>query len=118
MERRRFTPLRRSSRPSITSTQLCKARTMSNGKVAKPAFPNCNRPLDFQGGTTIKPIHNLPASTRTQIKSEITPDLQNAIRLRALELYEQRGRKNGHHLDDWLQAEAELTQRRTKMVAA
>jgi hypothetical protein len=54
----------------------------------------------------------------TPVQGEIILDLQNAIRLRALELFEHRGRKNGHHLDDWLQAEAELTQRRTKMVAA
>jgi hypothetical protein len=66
----------------------------------------------------MKPIHNLPSSMHTPVQGKIILDLQNAIRLRALELYEQRGRKNGYHLDDWLQAEAELTQRRTKMVAA
>jgi hypothetical protein len=91
---------------------------MSNGKVAKLAFPDCNRTLGSQGGTIIKPIHNLPPSPLTKVQKDTPPDLQNAIRLRALELYEHRGRKNGHHLDDWLQAEAELTQRRAKTVAA
>jgi len=30
------------------------------------------------------------------------------IRLRAYELYEQRGREEGYELDDWLQAEIEV----------
>ena len=34
--------------------------------------------------------------------------LLNRARMRAYELFEQRGRENGHDLDDWLQAENEL----------
>ncbi len=34
------------------------------------------------------------------------------------ELYEQRGRDDGHELDDWLQAESEVTQQKAKTVAA
>ena len=37
-------------------------------------------------------------------------ELQDQIRARAFQLYEQRGRNDGHDLDDWLQAEAELSQ--------
>jgi hypothetical protein len=40
-----------------------------------------------------------------------TPDLQEQIRRRAHELYEQRGRDPGHELDDWLQAESEVSAR-------
>ena len=36
--------------------------------------------------------------------------LQDQVRARAFQLYEQRGRDEGHDLDDWLQAEAELSQ--------
>jgi hypothetical protein len=36
------------------------------------------------------------------------PMLEHAIRRRAYELYVQRGMTNGHDVDDWLQAEAEL----------
>jgi len=46
-----------------------------------------------------------------------TPDLQEQIRLRAYGLYEQRGRE-GHELDDWLQAESEVTQKQAKAVPA
>ena len=40
-----------------------------------------------------------------------TPDptmLEERIRLRAYELYEARGREDGHDLDDWLQAEGDF----------
>jgi hypothetical protein len=33
---------------------------------------------------------------------------EEAIRERAYELYEQRGRRDGHAVEDWLAAEAEL----------
>ena len=46
------------------------------------------------------------------------PDVQEQIRLRAYELFEQRGRAEGHDLEDWLQAEAEITQRTAKIRAA
>ena len=36
------------------------------------------------------------------------PMLEHAIRLRAYELYVQRGMVQGHAIDDWLKAEAEL----------
>jgi Protein of unknown function (DUF2934) len=36
------------------------------------------------------------------------PMLEHEIRLRAYDLYQQRGRMDGHALDDWLQAEAEV----------
>lgn len=38
-----------------------------------------------------------------------TPELEEQIRARAYEIYEQRGKNEGHDVDDWLQAEAELT---------
>jgi Protein of unknown function (DUF2934) len=43
--------------------------------------------------------------------SKTTPPermLEHAIRLRAYELYAQRGTAEGHAVQDWLQAEAEL----------
>lgn len=38
-----------------------------------------------------------------------TPQLEAAIRRRAQQLYEQRGCLPGHQVEDWLQAEAEVT---------
>lgn len=44
--------------------------------------------------------------------------LEERIRVRAYELYEQRGRRDGHALDDWLQAEAELVGEKALRAAA
>jgi hypothetical protein len=56
----------------------------------------------------------LPTETRA---TESPVDIQEQVRRRAFDLYEQRGREDGHDLDDWLQAESELVQKRTKAVA-
>ena len=45
-------------------------------------------------------------------------DLEHQIRLRAYELYAERSRRDGHDLDDWLCAEAEITQKKARTVAA
>lgn len=41
-------------------------------------------------------------------KTPVPAALEDQIRLRAYELYEARGRQDGHGLDDWLRAEAEI----------
>ena len=45
-------------------------------------------------------------------------ELEERIRLRAYQLYELRRKQDGHALDDWLQAEAEVTERKSLSVAA
>jgi hypothetical protein len=45
-------------------------------------------------------------------------DVQEQIRMRAFELFEQRGKQEGYDLEDWLQAEEEITGRRTLAQAA
>jgi outer membrane protein TolC len=47
--------------------------------------------------------------TDTHKLSGNTVDLRRQIAQRAYELYEQRGRQDGFALQDWLQAEQELT---------
>jgi hypothetical protein len=44
--------------------------------------------------------------------------IEERIRLRAYELHEQRGRRDGHAVEDWLRAEAELTERKSFRAAA
>ncbi len=54
-------------------------------------------------------------------KSDDSPVLipiEQQIRQRAYELYEQRGRTDGHELDDWLQAECEIKGRQANAAAA
>ena len=43
---------------------------------------------------------------------------ETEVARRAYELYEQRGRDEGHEVDDWLQAESEVTQHKAKAVGA
>jgi len=45
-------------------------------------------------------------------------ELEERMRVRAYELYEKRGKRDGHALHDWLQAEAELTERKSLRAAA
>jgi len=45
-------------------------------------------------------------------------ELEYQIRLRAYQLYEARGRKDGHKLDDWLRAEEEITGKQARPIAA
>jgi hypothetical protein len=44
--------------------------------------------------------------------------LEDQIRQRAYELYEARGREDGHDLDDWLRAEGELKAKTSHDLAA
>ena len=57
-------------------------------------------------------------STRAPRSDEPTVliPIEQQIQQRAYELYEQRGRTDGHDLDDWLQAESEI--RGTEVKAA
>jgi hypothetical protein len=62
-----------------------------------------------------------PTAIPNQIATKVTKstaDLREQIRRRAHQLYEQRGRDEGHELHDWLQAESELTQHKAKRVGA
>jgi len=46
---------------------------------------------------------------RTFGRTAAEENLEEQIRLRAYELYEARGRGDGHDVEDWLEAEAEIT---------
>jgi len=63
---------------------------------------------------------NSPGKRVTSISehSSSSPDLDEKIRVRAYELYEQRGRVDGHADEDWLQAESEVTGGKRKSAVA
>ncbi len=50
----------------------------------------------------------MAATKETLASSEVPNDGVEQIARRAYELYLWRGREDGHDLDDWLQAEAEI----------
>ena len=67
-----------------------------------------------------------PMTTKSKSRKPRSPkpaqpnDIEESIRRRAYELYEQRGRIEGFALDDWLQAEREIlgAQKQRKVKAA
>jgi DUF2934 family protein len=60
---------------------------------------------------------NPPKKSPATVTSE-PQELEHQIRLRAQELYEARGREDGHELDDWLRAEEEITRKKARTIAA
>ena len=56
-----------------------------------------------------------PATRATATRNE---NVEEQIRRRAYELYQARGSKDGHDLEDWQQAEAEIRGSQRKAVAA
>ncbi|MFI5095430.1 MAG: DUF2934 domain-containing protein [Candidatus Acidiferrales bacterium] len=59
-----------------------------------------------------------PILTAKTLTTEPSQNLEEEIRRRAYELYEERGREDGHDLDDWLRAEAEITGTGVRAAAA
>lgn len=56
-----------------------------------------------------EPRPNGPVPVEPMAQNRNGADLEERIRLRAYELYEARGRQDGHAEDDWLLAEEEIT---------
>jgi hypothetical protein len=61
---------------------------------------------------------NPPKKRPATVRNEPADDLEEQIRLRAHELYEARGREDGHDREDWLRAEEEITQKKARTIAA
>jgi hypothetical protein len=67
----------------------------------------------------MKPAPAKPARLMTTNQTTgSTRDLQEQIRRRAYELYEERGKDDGRELGDWLQAESEVTRPKSKAMTA
>jgi hypothetical protein len=58
-----------------------------------------------------------PTKKATNTETRPNPSLEQQIRSRAYQLYEERGREDGHELEDWLRAEAELSRMVAKAAA-
>ena len=60
---------------------------------------------------------NPPKKPPTTVTNE-SEDIESQIRLRAFELYQDRGGKDGHEVEDWLRAEAEITGKKARAAYA
>jgi Protein of unknown function (DUF2934) len=75
--------------------------------------------MKHSGRTTrLKANRTSPSPSQSITQAGSTPERLEQIRMRAYELFEQRGRKDGHNLEDWLQAEAEVNQQQKKKTSA
>lgn len=97
-----------------------------NRHKTKPAidYPVMQRP-EYEPGLSMKSVHHNqpPRQPKESITMKLTQSetelyqanqrtessYRQQIEVRAYELFEQRGREDGHELDDWLQAESEIT---------
>lgn len=66
----------------------------------------------------MKAAQALDQSRNALSPEDLPVDLQEQIRVRAYELYEQRGREGGQEMGDWLQAEQEVLGTRSFAQAA
>jgi hypothetical protein len=57
-----------------------------------------------------------PSATATNEAQDL--ELEYQIRHRAYELYEERGRENGHELEDWFRAKEEITIKKFRTASA
>ncbi len=57
-------------------------------------------------------------NTRKELNPARSHHLEEQIRKRAYEIYETRGREDGHDTEDWLRAEQEVASRETRKAAA
>ena len=60
----------------------------------------------------------IPKQDSSSMVEQTPPELEQQIRSRAYELYEERGRTDGHDMADWLRAESEVTSGEREAVAA
>jgi Protein of unknown function (DUF2934) len=72
--------------------------------------------LQSQKGVSAVPKD--PNKKPPSIVTESHPNLEEEIRRLAYEFYEERGREDGHDLDDWLRAEAAITGTKVRAAAA
>ena len=65
-----------------------------------------------RGATSVTPINRKPAEVKELRRtSNGNGNLEEEIRRRAYELFQERGGEHGRHHEDWLRAEAEVRAR-------
>ena len=70
------------------------------------------------GSTTRKQVATMPAPKPFEVKKNTPSNLQEEIRIRAYQLYEERGYTPGHEDEDWLVAEREILGRHDQQQSA
>ncbi len=71
------------------------------------------------GSTDRKQVATMPAPKLVEVKKDtFATNLEEEIRIRAYQLYEERGYMPGHEDEDWLVAEQEILSRQDRQHSA
>ena len=89
------------NKPSATRTR----KAPTSKKAAKQPIP-IDTPISTASSSSVSP-GNTPAT-------QVHPGIEDEIRQRAYELYEERGRHEGFHKEDWTRAETEILAKHRK----
>ena len=73
-----------------------------------PARPTTPEAAKGNGQAAAPSRSDGPQAVEPMSQNRNAADLEDRIRQRAYEIYEQRGRIDNHALDDWLEAKAEI----------
>jgi hypothetical protein len=110
---------RKSSSKKTSSKQAQSATPISEGKNVTAegnVTPISATPVSVNP-SSVKPSSVKPSSQGNGNMAEnkkyahLEPGIQEEIRQRAYELYEERGRQDGFHVEDWSRAETEVLSR-------
>ncbi len=85
--------------------------------MAKAKTPRSTNPPNNQV-ITMPEAGSVPQVRRATPVNASPIDLESQIRLRAYELYQERGRNSGQEKEDWLRAEREVRARHTRQQSA
>lgn len=84
--------------------------------VISIALSSGERNKNLMIGRTLMKL--IPKQETPRPLDQASPELEQQIRCRAYELYEERGRTDGYEVDDWLRAESEVTSGKSEALVA
>jgi hypothetical protein len=108
---------KKTSSPGTTRSRTKKANTTPENQVSpqQTAVPSADNRVSNAGnggGAAVALAREkAPEPSRTTPNFNYAPDVQERIRRRAYELYQQRGGQHGFDVQDWLKAESEFGRR-------
>jgi Protein of unknown function (DUF2934) len=116
---RKSSPQPTETQPATPEVAAIRASTEKHIPQAEPMQAPASGPVlvGAETGAPRKPLMAQAEGTSASLRSEtidkpasqvVSSSQQEAIRKRAFEIYQQRGRTSGNAVDDWLRAEREL----------
>ena len=96
----------------------------TTGRTRKSTKKAAKQPIPIDTGVSPSPGTAAPRSAATQVSpdnnpaTQAYPGIEEEIRLRAYELYVERGRQDGFQEEDWARAESEVLSRHQREKSA